>query len=262
MDALCPCLCPLTECAPEECDPGETHEIVGDGACEIDEVEEHLAGGHGCGAEEGGERVEGVQQEEALAHEGEGGDAERQPAAVRGEPAGGGRREREGREGEDVEVGLECILHAFLRGSVSTRSVKNQETHQKLVSAVAAVHQLRHHLQREDPLPCHRHCSPGHVLPTVAQRRRAQCRQRALLARIPRRFQSGCRAYAQVHLFACSSVVSVARGRPRVRWRRRVGEWWRWQMRHGDNNYKNVKTTTTTTTKRVLNFVLSRRIVA
>lgn len=126
MDALCPCLCPLTECAPEECDPGETHEIVCDGACEIDEVEDHLAGGHGCGAEEGGERAEGVQQEEALAHEGEGGDAERQPAAVRGEPAGGGRREREGREGEDVEVGLECILHAFLRGSVSTRSVKTK----------------------------------------------------------------------------------------------------------------------------------------
>ncbi|KIY34490.1 hypothetical protein I305_03274 [Cryptococcus gattii E566] len=125
MDALCPCLCASAERAPEECDPGETHEIVCDGACEIDEVEAHLAGGHGCGAEEGGEGVEGVQQEEALAHEREGGDAERQPAAMGAEPAGGGRGERERGEGEDVEVCLECILHAFLRGSVTAAEKPN-----------------------------------------------------------------------------------------------------------------------------------------
>lgn len=77
----------MAECAADECDPGETHEIVCGGAGEIDEVEDHLAGGHGGGAEEGGERVEGVQQEETFAH-----------------------------EGEDVQVCLECILHAFLRG--------------------------------------------------------------------------------------------------------------------------------------------------
>lgn len=124
VDALCPGFCALAECAPEECDPGETHEIVCDGAGEIDEVEDHLPGGHGCGAEEGGEGAEGVQQEEAFAHEGEGGDAEGQPAAVGAEPAGGGRREG---EGEDVEVCLECILDAFLRGSV-TAAGKNKPT--------------------------------------------------------------------------------------------------------------------------------------
>lgn len=129
MDALCPGFCALAECAPEECDPGETHEIVCDGAGEIDEVEDHLPGGHGCGAEEGGEGAEGVQQEEAFAHEGEGGDAEGQPAAVGAEPAGGGRWEGEGGEGEgeDVEVCLECILDAFLRGSV-TAAGKNKPT--------------------------------------------------------------------------------------------------------------------------------------
>lgn len=129
VDALCPGFCALAECAPEECDPGETHEIVCDGAGEIDEVEDHLPGGHGCGAEEGGEGAEGVQQEEAFAHEGEGGDAEGQPAAVGAEPAGGGRREGEGGEGEgeDVEVCLECILDAFLRGSV-TAAGKNKLT--------------------------------------------------------------------------------------------------------------------------------------
>lgn len=115
----------MAECAADECDPGETHEIVCGGAGEIDEVEDHLAGGHGGGAEEGGERVEGVQQEETFAHEGEGGDGQGQAAAVGGEPAGGvgGEGEGEGGEGEDVQVCLECILHAFLGGGGGGRGV-------------------------------------------------------------------------------------------------------------------------------------------
>lgn len=105
----------MSESAPEQAKPGEADGVVGHCACEVDEVEEHFARGHGCGGEEGGERVEGVEQEEALAHEGEGGDGECEAAAVAGEA--GGEGEGEG-EGEEVDVCLEGVLHAFL-GAVS-----------------------------------------------------------------------------------------------------------------------------------------------
>lgn len=101
----------MSESAPEQAKPGEADGVVGHCACEVDEVEEHFARGHGCGREEGGERVEGVEQEEALAHEGEGGDGECEAAAVAGEA--GGEGEGEG-EGEEVDVCPEGVLHAFL----------------------------------------------------------------------------------------------------------------------------------------------------
>lgn len=75
-------------------------------------MEEHRPGGHGGGGEEGGEGVEGVEEEETFADEGEGGDGD-------GE-AGEGRAEGEGEgEGEEVDVCLECVLHAFLDPVVS-----------------------------------------------------------------------------------------------------------------------------------------------
>lgn len=46
-DSLCPCFGALSEIAPEEANLGETDGVVGDGACEVDEMEEHRPGGHG-----------------------------------------------------------------------------------------------------------------------------------------------------------------------------------------------------------------------
>lgn len=76
-------------------------------------MEEHRPGGHGGGGEEGGEGAEGVEEEETFADEGEGGDGDGEAGEGRAEGEG------EGGEGEEVDVCLECVLHAFLDPVVS-----------------------------------------------------------------------------------------------------------------------------------------------
>lgn len=198
-ETICPRLGCVSESAPEQAKPGEADGVVGHCACEVDEVEEHFARGHGCGREEGGERVEGVEQEEALAHEGEGGDGECEAAAVAGEA--GGEGEGEG-EGEEVDVCPEGV--------------------EKLVSAFAAVDDPCEHLQREDGPPprggegardpfLRGEVPPVQVLASVPERRRTERRNR--------------RRARLIH-------PRLALRRPGVRWRRRAGERRRREMRH------------------------------
>lgn len=186
-------------------------------------MEEHRPGGHGGGGEEGGEGVEGVEEEETFADEGEGGDGDGEAGEGRAEGEGEGERG----EGEEVDVCLECVLHAFLDPVVSDARTSGGGTHEELVSAFAAVDNPRKHLQREHRLRGGVAFRGGEV-PRGGRRGGLWG-----LPLEPRCVECCCRAYAQLHRLPCVRIsILLARRPPRVRRRRRRRERRRREMRH------------------------------
>lgn len=184
-------------------------------------MEEHRPGGHGGGGEEGGEGAEGVEEEETFADEGEGGDGDGEAGEGRAEGEG------EGGEGEEVDVCLECVLHAFLDPVVSDARTSGGGTHEELVSAFAAVDNPGKHLQREHRLRGGGAFRGGEV-PRGGRRGGLWG-----LPLEPRCVECCCRAYAQLHRLPCvRESILLARRPPRVRRRRGRRERRRREMRH------------------------------